>query len=374
MVRAAGIDSGTRSVDIFAFDEERGVILDEAIPRDVVTENPKVVIDRLKAAEKEFGKFDAVVVSSGYGIPLKRVQEASDAEIALATFVSESDVKRRHRILGLRRLMTLFRESDFNAYFTPGVIQLPTVPERRKLNRIDMGTSDKLYSVALAVKDQAERLGRRFDETSFILVEVGFAYTSAIAVSNGKVVDAMAGTSGFPSYLGSGFIDGELAYAIANCCEFSKTLLFSGGAADFAGIDPFQTPIESFVRSGEGYELMIESIVKDVASLLPSLLPEEVVLSGRFSRIPEFFEDAKAAIEEFFSKLGCSVKVLRLRCSAKVAKEAAEGAAVIANGLAGGRYAELVDCLEIRKSRGSIFDHVRIPAGDFKVFERLILS
>ena len=74
---------------------------------------------------------------------------------------------------------------DLNTYFTQGVIHLKTVPRYRKVNKIDMGTSDKVLSVVLAVKDQAERLQIPYDQTSFILLEVGFGYTSAMAVKNG---------------------------------------------------------------------------------------------------------------------------------------------------------------------------------------------
>ena len=41
----------------------------------------------------------------------------------------------------------------------PGVIHLDTVPEHRKINRIDLGTSDKLCAAALGIHDQALRLG-----------------------------------------------------------------------------------------------------------------------------------------------------------------------------------------------------------------------
>ncbi|MFQ5710696.1 MAG: DUF1464 family protein [Candidatus Geothermarchaeales archaeon] len=37
---------------------------------------------------------------------------------------------------------------------------------------------------------------------------------------------------------------------------------------------------------------------------------------------------------------------------AKVSKEAAQGAALIADGLAGGRYGDLVETLRIREARG----------------------
>ena len=159
---------------------------------------------------------------------LKRAKEATDEEIAEATFVTEADVKRRLRIIGLRELMVWFRNADdLNTYFTQGVIHLKTVPRYRKVNKIDMGTSDKVLSVVLAVKDQAERLQIPYDQTSFILLEVGFGYTSAMAVQNGQIVDAMAGTAGFPSFLGMGFLDSEVAYAVANTTkDFSKQLLF----------------------------------------------------------------------------------------------------------------------------------------------------
>ena len=215
---------------------------------------------------------------------------------------TEADVKRRLRIIGLRELMQLLRDADdLNTWFTQGIIHLKTVPKYRKANKIDMGTSDKVLSVVLASKDQAERLKMPYEQTSFILVEVGFGYTSAIAVKNGQIVDAMAGTAGFPSFLGSGFWDSEVAYAVANATDdFSKQLLFAGGVASFAGIDSSK-PLEEFVKNAktnpqikEGYDMMLESIVKDVASLLPSVKPKEIILSGRFTRIPEFLTAMKS--------------------------------------------------------------------------------
>ena len=46
------------------------------------------------------------------------------------------------------------------------------------------------------------------------------------------------------------------------------------------------------------------------------------------------------------------------------AKAAAHGAAMLADGLAGGRYAALVDRLGVRDASGSALDHLRIHGAD----------
>ena len=66
--------------------------------------------------------------------------------------------------------------------FGPGAIHLPTVPEYRKWNRIDLGTADKVASAALCIVDQASRLGLAYEETSFIMLELGGAFSAALAI------------------------------------------------------------------------------------------------------------------------------------------------------------------------------------------------
>jgi predicted butyrate kinase (DUF1464 family) len=367
LVKAIGIDSGTKTMDIFGFDDEdNSIIIDVAIPRDEITKSAKLVVEKLREAQTRVGKIDAIVGPSGYGMQLKSSHDATDEEIAEATFVTEADIKKRLRIIGLRELMLLLRDADdLNTFFTQGIIHLKTVPKYRKVNRIDMGTSDKLLSVILAVKDQAERLRISYNLTSFILLEIGFGYTSTLAVQNGQVVDAMAGTAGFPSFLGMGFLDSEVAYAIANVTDdFSKQLLFAGGVASFAGIDPSK-PLEEFVKNAktntqakEGYSLMLESVIKDVASLLPSVRPKEIILSGRFTRIPEFTADLKSELSDFFATIGLKVDISVLLSKEAVTKQAAEGAAVFANGLAGGKYKQLIDSMRLQESEGTVFSNI----------------
>lgn len=313
MVKAVGIDSGTKTMDIYGFDDLSGkVLVDCALSREEVTKNPSLVIEKLREVQQACGKIDAISGPAGYGLPLQKAKDANMEDIALATFVTQADVARKLKIVGLRQLMQLMRNTeDLNIWFTPSVIQLPTVPEYRKANRVDMGTNDKVPSAVLAVKDQAERLSIGYDETCFIVVEIGFAYTSAMAVKNGQIVDAMAGTAGFPSFLGMGFVDGELAYALANTVEdFSKLTLFAGGAAAVAGIDTSK-PIEDFIENAKasgkirsGLNLMLESVVKDVASLLPSVKPKEVLLSGKFTSITGFMRWWKTGWQPSLAKSG----------------------------------------------------------------------
>jgi len=51
-------------------------------------------------------------------------------------------------------------------------------------------------------------------------------------------------------------------------------------------------------------------------------------------------------------------KVRQVGRRARVAKEAAEGAYIIGEGLSGGKYKGIVDCLKLREATGTMFDHI----------------
>ena len=144
----------------------------------------------------------------------------------------------------------------------------------------------------------------------------------------------------------------------------SKQLLFAGGVASFAGFDSSR-PLEEFVKAAktdvkvkQGYEMMLEAIVKDVASLLPTVIPKEIILSGRFTRIPEFMEDMKIRLSGFFEEMNLKVEITMLESKAAVTKQAAEGAAVFANGLAGGKYKQLINTMNLMESEGTVFSNI----------------
>lgn len=60
----------------------------------------------------------------------------------------------------------------------------------------------------------------------------------------------------------------------------------------------------------------------------------------------------------FFGEIGSKIDVVKIQGNAKVAKGAAEGAAIMANGLAHGKYEPIVDVMRLRESKGGIFDHI----------------
>ena len=79
--------------------------------------------------------------------------------------------------------------------------------------------------------------------------------------------------------------------------------------------------------------------------------PREILLSGRLFGIPEIAETLIPRLSQFG-------EVRQVGRKARVAKEAAEGAYIIGEGLLGGKYKGIVDCLELRGAKGTMFDHI----------------
>ncbi len=336
MVRVIGIDPGTKSFDFCGLDDDN-VILDMSISTGEITGNPDLISDLIKETV-----CDLVVGPSGYGIPLKSIRDIGDRELFLMSLIKKSDKK---SFLGMRGSIERMKQNCLPVCFIPGVIHLPTVPDFRKINRIDMGTADKLCCAALGVRDQALRLDKDYSETSFILLEMGFGYTAAVAVNNGKIVDGVGGSSGNIGFLSMGCMDAELAYLLEG---LNKESIFRGGVGTIAG-----TP-EKLADNENAMNAYIEGALKDVLMLTASVEPEEILVSGRISRIRGLFEKIE-------NRLGFAA-VRRLEgFRIKNCKEAAQGAALIANGLAGGRYREIIDVMKIKEAKGTALDYVLLP-------------
>ena len=355
MPRVVGADPGTLSLDLCGLEDGR-VFLEASVSAEGAARDPSALVDRLTAALP----LDLIAAPSGYGLPLTPVAELDDAALDLLLLMRKEDRGKPEMVGGLRAMLGLMRERRLPALVLPGVIHLPTVPAHRKVNRIDMGTADKLCVAALGIWDQAKRIGLPAAGTSFILIELGGAFTAALAVDRGRIVDGIGGTSGGLGYRALGTLDGEVAYALGTV---RKSALFTGGAAYIAG-NPDLPPAALAARAAEdprartAWDALLESVQKMVASLRVSLpAPREVLLSGRLSRVP-------AIVDALAARLGTGVPVRVVGGFASGCKEAAQGAALIADGLVGGRHRDLVEAMELRGAAGTLFDHLYGPGAD----------
>lgn len=349
MPRVIGIDPGTVSIDVCGLDDGR-LFLDESFPTREALADPA----RFVAMLESHAPIDLIVGPSGYGLPLRRAHELTDTDIRLAYLSVDGEAG---GIGGLRTLVRALAARGLPVVFTPGVVHLPTVPAYRKVNRVDMGTADKVCATALAIRDQAQRHGSEVTDVSLIHLELGGAFTAAIAVEHGQIVDGAGGSSGPIGVRAPGALDGEVAYLAGT---ITKDMLFDGGAATLAGEegtdDAWLLAPETPMGKAAWFAFM-EGVVKTVATLLVSApSASEVVLSGRVST----FERVCADLVHRLSTVAPRVAVHHLRGFAKRAKQGAQGAALVADGLAGGHEDELVSTMAIRRASGTVLDHLLV--------------
>jgi predicted butyrate kinase (DUF1464 family) len=333
MTSAVGIDPGTVSIDLCGIADGR-LYLDRSWPTAEAIADPAGFIAALTAS----GQPDLIVGPSGYGLPLCRAQDATDADLRLA-FLSRPEEE--GGIGGLRGFARRLAQTGLPVVYTPGVIHLDTVPDHRKFNRVDLGTADKLCAALLGIRDQCERRRRQPDQSSFILLELGGAFTAGVAVERGQVVDGIGGTSGPLGWRAAGALDGEVAFLAG---EITKSALFQGGVTSLLEREPARrrVAIDAYLEGARKAVLQLKSSA-------PSA--DEILLSGRHA--------AEAPlVERLEQELEGAGRVRRLTGFAAQAKQGAQGAALMADGLSGGTNRALVDRLRVREARGSVLDHL----------------
>lgn len=333
MTRVVGIDPGTVSIDVCGLADGQ-LYLDRSWPTDEALADPARFIELLTEA----GPPDLVAGPSGYGLPLLPSAQATEDDLRLAFLAGPDEVG---GIGGLRGFARRLGAAGLPVVYTPGVIHLDTVPEHRKLNRVDLGTADKLCAAVLGIYDQSKRLGRSPDEVSFILVELGGAFTAAIAVHRGQVRDGIGGTSGPIGWRSAGALDAEVAFLTGHV---SKEAVFQGGVSSLLEREPGGRAV--------AMAAYVEGAAKAVRQLQCSApAADEILLSGR-----------KAAERDIMNPLAAELAdigaVRVLTGFSANAKQGAQGAALLADGLSGGRHARLVDRLRIREARGTVLDHL----------------
>lgn len=333
MTRVVGIDPGTVSIDVCGLVDGR-LYLDRSWPTAEALADAGGLLDLLMAE----GVPDLVAGPSGYGLPLVPAAQASDEQLRLAFLAPPGELG---GIGGLRSLARQLGASPLPMVYTPGVIHLDTVPEHRKLNRVDLGTADKLCAAALGIHMQCQRLQCSPEEVSFILVELGGGFTAGIAVERGQVVDGVGGTSGPMGWRSAGALDGEVAFLAGS---ISKAMLFQGGVLTFLEQRPDQRAVAL-----AGYVEGVVKLVRQLRCSSPSA--NEILVSGRIAAEP-------GIVGRLASELGDGGTVRPLVGFARAAKQGAQGAALLADGLSGGRHAALVDRLRVREAKGTILDHL----------------
>jgi predicted butyrate kinase (DUF1464 family) len=344
MPRVAGCDPGTSSLDILVLDG--GAVADQVrFTPDQLRADPSAPVGWLRGR----GPLDLVAGPSGYGLPLVHAADCTDAQLALMSLVRPDD-REAGGVAGFSAVARAFRDSGLPVVFLPGVVHLPTVPAHRKLNRIDLGTADKLCVAALALERLTVRGAGRLAGPVCVL-ELGTAFTSAVVLDDkGEVVDGAGGTSGPAGWRSAGAWDGEAAYLLG---PLTKADLFAGGVSGVA--DP---PARAAAY--------LEGLVKAVAGLCGVFDPDDrfeaVVLSGRlFAAEPAFVDSLHLTrVLAPFGRSADSVRVLGSLDGAWV-KEAAQGAAVIADGLCGGPFARVAERLRLREAAGTALDHLTHP-------------
>jgi predicted butyrate kinase (DUF1464 family) len=329
------------------------VCLDLSLPSATLGADPSPLVDALVRA----GPLDLVLGPGGYGLPLMRARNITAKELSQMLLLREDEHGARVGIAGMRAIVRALLDAGLPLVFGPGVIHLPTVPAYRKWNRIDMGTADKVASAALCLADQARRLHIEFAECSFIMLELGGAFSAALAVDEGRIVDGLGGSSGPIGAQACGALDGEVAYLLG--AGLSKATVFGGGALSANGeVDIANTPVEMLRRDPrlrEGWLALEESAAKAVLALTAvARAPREVLVTGRLARAP-------GLLEALGQRLGQLAPVLAVAGLGTAASTAAQGAALIADGLAGGAFAPLAQRMRIHQAAGCALDHLHLP-------------
>ncbi len=359
-MRALGVDPGTKSFDLVVVEEGR-VVWEESIETGEVARDPGVLVDSILSADA-----DVVAGPSGYGVPVTWNRDIVDARrfaVEVLLLSTEMEIEEGVRegdpgimvYAALARVVEALWRGRVEAVYIPSVVLLPTVPARRKVNRVDMGTADKLSVAVLAT-----RLARRVGVRSFAVAELGYGYNAVIGVENGRIVDGLGGTVLGPGLLTIGPVDGEIA-ALAG--GWGRRHVFRGGAFEACGT---LNPEEAWEKYVEGEEpcasamgAVLEAVARGIVSICEVSLGgvRRVYVSGRLTGLPSLIDELKKLLPE-----GYLVEPLGLLEGAAKSKHAAQGYALVAEGLAGGSSKRLIEDLGIPSARGTVLDHVLHPA------------
>ena len=278
----------------------------------------------LIAALEAHGPYELIYGPSGYGLPLVPASAVGDRELAEMVLVRRGE---EGGVRGMRRLLRALLASGLPVVFGPGdspadgAAASQVQPDRHRDRRqgVRSGVGDRRSGGATRrrgvrgdIADPA-RVRRR--------VQRGAGRERR---TDRRRARRLVGADGARA---AGALDGEVAYLLGPA--LTKQTLFSGGSDEVPAL--------------------VEGALKAARSLTVSVPePYEIVVSGRQTARPEVM-----------AALGDVVTL-----PAGAASAAARGGALLADGLAGGTYAPLVETMRLRESGGSALDHLRVAGAD----------
>jgi len=352
MFRVIGIDPGSLSWDFFGLNNEK-IILDTSIPSQELIKEPQKAITIINSVKN----IDLMVAPSGFGLPLKYVHDLTERDIHYTLLKFKQEEK--EKLIGLGEVLRLIKAEKIPGIIVPGVKHLPTIPRYRKINKIDMGTADKLCTAVTGIRDQMETFQILPQNTNFIMVEIGYGFTAVLAIEDGQIIDGIGG-SNIMGFKACGSLDGELAYLIKT---IKKKNIYKGGVSYIAGYEDLSLHeimllAERDEQTKVALDAYISSVKKAVYAISSSFTNKtnirEILLAGRGANLT-FLR------EKIISNLKDIAPIRVMKTYSQLSKRAAQGAAFIANGLLDGEFKPIIDNLRLKEATGSILDDIYIP-------------
>ena len=114
------------------------------------------------------------------------------------------------------------------------------------------------------------------------MLELGGAFSAALAVDGGRIVDGLGGSAGPIGARACGALDAEAAYLLG--AALSKQTVFSGGALAGADLSAGLEALRRDPRHREGWLALEEGAAKAALALTASVpAPREILLAGRLA-------------------------------------------------------------------------------------------
>ncbi|MEN2999199.1 MAG: DUF1464 family protein [Acidilobaceae archaeon] len=362
-MRVVGVDPGTKSFDVLALENGK-VVQEGSVETSALVHQPTLLLEEIERARPTH-----VIAPSGYGVPLTRGSEVRDVrrfalEVLLLSTEDQLRAGEEAGLLGVHvyrglALVTewLVREMGERVLFLPAVIHLPTVPWYRKLNKMDMGTVDKLAATFVATHLLAEREALDYEEVDLVTLELGYGYVGSIAVERGRVVDGVGGSYASAGLVTAGALDLEVVGAAGGWTRWD---VWSGGIYELSPHKDMDLIAREASQGDKHAEALLsayaEGAAKDAArALLSTPRANIVVVSGRFSR--------NATVVDMIRERLKDVCVMRLSSSLlpSSVKEAAFGYAAMGEGVLGGVFGELASHMKIAEACGTAADYIVHP-------------